>query len=123
VISVSGASWKVERVTCAVDCGTVVDLEGAIAQIRSGILFGLNAAMNGAITIKDGRVEQSNFHDYPLLRINEAPQINVHFIPSAEPPTGLGEVGVPPIAPAVANAVFKATGRRLRKLPFTLQAS
>jgi isoquinoline 1-oxidoreductase beta subunit len=90
--------------------------------MESGIVFGLSAALYGAITLKDGRVEQSNFHDYPLLRINEMPQVEVHIASSLEAPGGVGEPGVPPIAPAVANAVFAATGARLRTLPMTPEA-
>jgi isoquinoline 1-oxidoreductase beta subunit len=90
--------------------------------MESGIVFGLSAALYGAITLKDGRVEQSNFHDYPLLRINEMPQVEVHIAPSLEAPGGVGEPGVPPIAPSVANAVFAATGARLRTLPMTPEA-
>jgi len=89
------------------------------AQMESGIVFGLSAALHGAITFKDGRVEQSNFDDYPILRINEMPKVEVYIVPSHEPPGGVGEPGVPPIAPAVANAVFNAKGIRLRKLPMT----
>jgi isoquinoline 1-oxidoreductase subunit beta len=85
-----------------------------------GIAFGLSAALHGAITIKEGRVEQSNFHDYRPLRINEMPQVEVHIVPSLEKPTGVGEPGVPPIAPAVANALAMATGKRLRNLPLVL---
>jgi isoquinoline 1-oxidoreductase beta subunit len=88
--------------------------------MESAVIFGLSAALYGEVTIKDGKVVQSNFHDYPVLRINEAPQIEVVIIPSAEPPEGIGEPGVPPIAPAVANAVFKLTGQRLRSLPLKL---
>ncbi len=85
-------------------------------------IFGLTAALRGKITIKDGAVEQSNFHDYPLLRMNEIPVVEVHVVPSTSSPTGIGEPGTPPIAPAVANAVFAATGSRLRSLPLTLEA-
>ena len=85
--------------------------------MESGIVFGLSAALHGAITFKNGRVEQSNFHNYPILRMNEMPKVEVYIMSSQEPPGGVGEPGVPPIAPAVANAVFNATGIRLRKLP------
>lgn len=85
--------------------------------MEMGITLGLTAALNGEITLENGRVQQSNFADYHLLRMNEAPAIEVHIVPSAEPPQGIGEMGVPPIAPAVANAVFAATGKRLRRLP------
>jgi isoquinoline 1-oxidoreductase beta subunit len=87
--------------------------------MESGIVFGLTAALYGAITFRNGRVEQSNFHDYPMLRMKDMPKVEVHIVPSSEPPGGVGEPGVPPIAPAVANAVFAATGTRLRRLPFS----
>jgi isoquinoline 1-oxidoreductase beta subunit len=87
-------------------------------QIEGAIVFGLTAALYGKITLKDGRVEQGNFHDYPLLRSNEMPRVEVHIVASTEKPGGIGEPGTPPIAPAVANALFAATGKRLRSLPF-----
>jgi isoquinoline 1-oxidoreductase beta subunit len=108
---------KVHRVVCAIDCGMVVNPDIIKAQMESAIVFGLTAALKGEITIKNGRVEQSNFHNYPLLRIDEMPEIVVAIVPSQENPGGVGEPGTPPIAPAVANAVFKATGKRLRRLP------
>ncbi|MCW3480338.1 xanthine dehydrogenase family protein molybdopterin-binding subunit [Neisseriaceae bacterium JH1-16] len=111
-------SFKVDRVVCAVDCGLAINPDVIKAQMEGGIGFGLAAALHGAITLKDGVVEQSNFHDYQVLRINEMPAVEVHIVPSAEKPTGVGEPGVPPIAPAVANAVFAATGHRIRTLPF-----
>jgi isoquinoline 1-oxidoreductase beta subunit len=89
-------------------------------QLESGVIFGLSAALSGEITLKDGKVEQQNFDTYPVLRMNQVPQIDVVIIKSAEAPTGVGEPGTPPIAPAVANAVFALTGRRLRKLPLRL---
>jgi len=111
-------SFSVDRVVCAVDCGMAINPSIVRAQMEGGIGFGLTAALYGAITLKEGRVEQSNFNDYPLLRIHEMPQVEVHIVPSVANPTGVGEPGVPPIAPAVANALFAATGKRLRKLPF-----
>ena len=87
-------------------------------QIEGAIVYGLSAALHGEITLDKGRVMQSNFNDYPPLRLSEMPQVDVHIIASGEPPTGIGEPGVPPIAPAVANAVFKLTGKRLRRMPF-----
>ncbi len=90
----------------------------ARAQIEGGILFGLSAALYGKITFKDGRVEQSNFHDYPVLRMDEAPRVHVKVMVTENKPGGIGEVGLPPVAPAVANALFKLSGRRLRELPF-----
>jgi isoquinoline 1-oxidoreductase beta subunit len=113
-------SFTVDRVVCAVDCGLVVNPDVVRAQMEGGIGFGLSAALYGKITLKDGEIEQSNFHDYPVLRINEMPKIEVHMVPSTEKPTGVGEPGVPPIAPAVANALAAATGQRLRNLPLKL---
>ena len=107
----------VDRVVCAVDCGTVVNPDTVAAQIEGGIVFGLTAALKSGITIKDGRVEQSNYHDHPILRIDEMPLIEVHILASDRRPAGIGEMGVPPIAPAVANAVYAATGKRIRHLP------
>jgi len=107
----------VHRVTCAMDCGTVVNPDTVQAQIQSGVIFGVTAALYGEISLKSGRVEQSNFDNYQMLRINEAPAIEVHVIKSSEPPGGMGEAGTSGIVPAVANAVFAATGKRLRKMP------
>jgi isoquinoline 1-oxidoreductase beta subunit len=115
-------SFKVDRVVCAIDCGIAVNPDVIRAQMEGGIGYGLSAALHGAITLKNGRVEQSNFNEYIPLRINEMPKIEVHIVPSREKPTGVGEPGVPPIAPAVANAVFAATGKRLRNLPLQLTA-
>jgi isoquinoline 1-oxidoreductase beta subunit len=109
---------KVDRVVCAVDCGTAVNPDIIKAQMEGGIGFGLGAALYGAITLKDGRVEQSNFNDYRVLRMNEAPKVEVYIVPSTEKPTGVGEPGVAPVGPAVANAVFAATGKRLYVFPF-----
>ena len=113
-------TFRVDRVVCAVNCGLAVNPDNVRAQMEGGIGFGLSAALYGAITIRDGGVEQSNFHDYPVLRINEMPAIEVHIVASTDKPTGVGEPGVPPIAPAVANALAAATGKRLRKLPLSL---
>jgi isoquinoline 1-oxidoreductase beta subunit len=110
---------KLHRVVCAVDCGRIVNPDTIKAQMESGITFGLSAALYGAITLKDGRVEQGNFNDYPLVRMPVMPKVEVHIISSSEPPGGVGEPGVPPIAPAVANALFAATGTRVRSLPMT----
>lgn len=111
---------KVHKVTCAVDCGIVVNPDNVITQLQSAIIFGLTAALTGEIEIENGRVKQSNFHDTPHLRINQAPEIEVHLVKNAEMIGGVGEIGVPPIAPAVANAIFAATGKRVRKLPIRL---
>jgi isoquinoline 1-oxidoreductase subunit beta len=102
----------VERVVCAVDCGTPINPDVIAAQMEGGIGFGLGAALYGAITLREGRVEQSNFNNYRVLRMNEMPKVEVHIVPSDEPPTGVGEPGVAPLGPAVANAIFAATGKR-----------
>jgi isoquinoline 1-oxidoreductase beta subunit len=114
---------RVRRVVCAVDCGTVVNPDTVRAQIQSGIIFGLTAALRGEITLKGGRVEQSNFHDYPMLRMNEAPAIEVHIVKSSEAPGGMGETGTSAVSPALTNAIFAATGKRIRKLPVANQAA
>jgi isoquinoline 1-oxidoreductase beta subunit len=119
-VSVEGKEIRVHRVVCAVDCGLVVNPNIAAQQVEGAVLFGLSAALAGEITIKDGRVEQSNFGDYRVLRMAEAPLVEPILVPSAEPPEGMGEPAVPPVAPAVANAVFKLTGQRLRSLPLRL---
>jgi isoquinoline 1-oxidoreductase beta subunit len=110
-------SVRVQRVVCAVECGTVVNPGMVKEQMEGGIVFGLTAALKADITIENGRVRESNFHDYPLLRMDEMPAVEVHIVPSEGPPSGVGEMGVPPTAPAVANAIFAATGKRIRKLP------
>ena len=111
---------KVHNVWAAVDCGEVVNPDNAAAQIEGGVIFGMSAALFNGITIRDGRVEQSNFTDYPMPKLADAPRITVEFIRSDAPMGGLGEPGVPPIAPAIANAVFAATGKRLRTLPLKI---
>jgi isoquinoline 1-oxidoreductase beta subunit len=117
-VSVSPAGEvRVHRVVCAVDCGRFVNPNIIKAQMESGIVFGLTAALHGEITFKNGRVEQGNFNDYPLLRMNEMPLVEVHIVSSKEKSGGIGEPGVPPIAPAVANAIFAVTGKRIRRLP------
>jgi isoquinoline 1-oxidoreductase subunit beta len=108
---------RVRRVVCAVDCGTVVNPDTVRAQIQGAIMFGITAALYGEITVKDGRVEQTNFDTYQILRINEAPAIEVHIVQSPEAPGGMGEAGTSAVVPAVTNAIFAATGKRLRKLP------
>lgn len=110
-------SVRVHRVVCAMDCGTVVNPDTVQAQLQSGVMFGVTAALYGEITLKNGRVEQANFDSYRMLRINEAPAVEVHLVKSAEPPGGMGEAGTSGIVPAIANAVFAATGKRLRKMP------
>lgn len=108
---------RVHKVVCAIDCGKIVNPDTIKAQMESGIVFGLSAALQGEITFKNGRVEQSNFNDYPLLRMNEMPLVEVYIVSSEEKSGGVGEPGVPPIAPAVCNAIFRITGKRIRRLP------
>jgi isoquinoline 1-oxidoreductase beta subunit len=118
----SDGAVRVRRVVCAVDCGTVVNPDTVQAQIQSAIMFGITAALHGKITLKDGRVEQTNFDTYQMLRMNEAPAVEVHIVQSREPPGGMGEAGTSAIAPAVTNAIFAATGKRLRQLPIDTAA-
>lgn len=108
---------RVHRVVCAIDCGVTVNPDTIKAQMEGGIVYGLTAAFYGNIEIENGRVKQSNFHDYPMLRINEMPVVEVYIMQSKEDPGGIGEPAVPPIAPAVTNAVFAGTGKRIRSLP------
>ena len=107
----------VHKITCAIDPGRVINPDTVSAQMESGIVYGLSMAFHGAITFKQGRVEQGNFDDYPVLRINEMPEVEVDIIESGAEMGGVGEPGVPPTAPAVANAIFRATGKRIRRLP------
>ncbi|TPI76335.1 xanthine dehydrogenase family protein molybdopterin-binding subunit [Mesorhizobium sp. B2-8-9] len=108
---------RVRRVVCAVDCGIVVNPNTVEAQIQGAVMFGITAALHGEITVTDGRVEQTNFDTYKMLRIDEAPSVEVHLVPSSEAPGGMGEAGTSCIVPAVTNAIFAATGKRMRKLP------
>src|SRR5216683_2165317 len=108
---------RVHRVVCAMDCGTVVNPDTVQAQLQSGIIFGATAALYGEITLKSGRVEQTNFDTYQMLRMNETPSIEIHIVKSTEPPGGMGETGTSAIVPAIANAIYAATGKRLRKMP------
>ncbi|MCL6693305.1 xanthine dehydrogenase family protein molybdopterin-binding subunit [Pseudomonas sp. R3.Fl] len=110
-------SFRIDRVVCAVDCGLAINPDVIRAQMEGGIGYGLAMALHSAITLKEGVVEQSNFHDFQVLRINEMPAVEVHIVPSSEAPTGVGEPGVPPAAPALANALAAATGKRIRNLP------
>lgn len=119
-VSLVDGKVKVHRVVCAVDCGMTVNPEIVRRQMESAIIFGLSAALYGKITIKGGRVEQGNFHDYPVVRMNETPQVEVHIVPSGEKPGGVGEPGTPPIAPAICNALFALTGKRIRSLPIAV---
>jgi isoquinoline 1-oxidoreductase beta subunit len=113
---------RVRRVVCAVDCGTAVNPDTVQAQVQSGVIFGITAALYGEIGLKNGRVQQSNFDTYQMLRMNEAPAIEVHIVQNSEPPGGMGECGTSLIVPAVANAIFAATGKRLRKMPVDVAA-
>ncbi|AMV49007.1 xanthine dehydrogenase family protein molybdopterin-binding subunit [Paraburkholderia caribensis] len=112
---------KVDRVVCAVDCGTAINPDVIAAQIEGGIGFGLGAALYGAITLKDGRVEQNNFDGYRVLRIDAMPKVEVHIVASTQAPTGIGEPGVAPVGPAVANAIFAATGKRVYAMPLSTE--
>jgi len=111
---------RVHRVVCALDCGLVVNPDIVRAQIEGAVVYGLSAALKGEITLKSGRVEQGNFNDYPILTMEEMPVVESHLIASRESPGGVGETALPPIAPAVANAIFAATGKRIRRLPMRL---
>jgi len=102
---------------CAVDCGRIVNPDIVSAQIESGVVYGIGAALWGEATLKNGRIEQSNFHNYRVLRMNEAPTIEVHLVRNSEAPGGIGEPGISATAPALGNAIYAATGKRLRKLP------
>ena len=112
-----GDQVRVHRVTCAIDCGLIVNPDGVKAQVESAIVFALSAALYGEIDLEDGVAKQSNFDDYPLLRFDSTPRMDVVLVPSREPPSGIGEAAVPHAAPAVFNAIFAATGRRVRRLP------
>jgi isoquinoline 1-oxidoreductase subunit beta len=119
-VGVDGGRIRVHRMVCAIDCGVCVNPLGVKAQMESGVAFGLSAALHGELTMKEGRVQESNFHDYRILRIHEMPKVEVHIVASREKSGGAGEPGTPPVAPAVANAVFALTGKRLRELPLRL---
>jgi isoquinoline 1-oxidoreductase subunit beta len=118
VSAAEDGAYHIERLTCAVDCGQPVNPLSLRAQVEGGLLWGLSAALYGRVTIGQGRVQQSNFHDYRVLRINEAPEMNIHLVDSRAAPGGIGEPCVPLVAPAVANALRAATGVRIRSLPF-----
>ena len=118
-ISVEGGRVRVHKVTCVIDCGQIVNPRIVESQLESGIVFGLSAALWGEITFHAGRAQQQNFHQYRVLRLSETPEIDVHVIPSEGPPGGVGETGVPPVAPALCNAIFAATRKRLRSLPIS----
>ncbi len=116
-VSVEQGKLRVHRVVCAVDCGHVVNPAGVAQQIQSGIVYGLSGSLKGSITFEHGRVQQGNFNHYDVLRINEMPVVEVYIVPSQAAPGGIGEASTPSIVPAVANAIFAATGKRLRTLP------
>jgi isoquinoline 1-oxidoreductase subunit beta len=116
-VSVDDGRLRVRRIVCAVDCGIVVNPSGVEAQIEGGIAFGLSTVLGGEITLKGGRVEQGTYRDYPVVRIDQMPVVEIHIVPSEASPTGMGEPPVPPVAPAVVNALFAATGKRVRRLP------
>jgi len=118
-VSVEDGQIRVHRVVCAVDCGVAVNPDNVRAQIEGGIGFGLGAILQEEITLTDGSVDQGNYDAYLPLRIDAMPAVEVHILPSDAAPTGVGEPGVPPIGPAVANAVAAATGKRIRDLPFS----
>ncbi len=122
-VTVKGNEFKIDRVVAAVDCGQIVNPESVRSQTEGAIIFGLSAALKNEITIKNGAVEQTNFDGYDPIRISEAPPIEVHLVINREEPGGMGEPGLPPIAPAVANAIFAASGQRLRRLPFRLKSA
>ncbi len=119
-VSIEKGKVRVHRVVTAVDCGRVVNPAGIVQQMQSAIVYGLSAALRGNITIDRGRVQQTNFHQYEPLRMDEMPVVEVHIVPSTNPSGGIGEVGTPAIAPAVTNAIFAATGKRIRRLPIVL---
>ena len=119
-VSIKGTQIIVHKVTAAIHCGMVVNPGIVRDQVEGGIIYGLTAALHGEITLVDGVIQQSNFHNYPMLRMADAPEVEVHIVESQEHPAGVGEPGLPPLAPAVANAVFKASGQRLRDLPLRL---
>ena len=118
-VTVSGSGVKVNRMVCAVDCGIAVNPDGVIAQIQGGLIFGLSVVLYGSTTFKNGRVTQGNFHDYQMVRIGDTPKIEVHMVASKENPGGVGELSTAAVAPSVLNAVFSATGKRLRNYPVT----
>ena len=121
-LSVQGAAVRIHRIYCAAECGTVVNPDILKAQIEGGVIFALSAALYGVITIENGRVKQSNFNDFPLMPLKDAPEIQTSILPSTLAPGGAGELSVPPTAPAVTNAIYVATGQRIRTLPVNLNA-
>lgn len=121
-VSIEGDRVRVHKVTCAADCGQIIHPGIVEAQLSGSVIAGLTAALYGEITIEKGRVKQGNFNDYRLMRMREMPEISVHIVPNHEEPGGVGEPAVPPIAPAVANALFALTGKRIRRLPIRMES-
>ena len=119
-VSKQGKGVKIEKVVSVIDCGMTVNPNNVIAQTEGNIVMGLTAAIKNGITFKDGKAEQTNFHQYNVMRINEMPKTEVHIIQNQEAPSGVGEPGLPPIAPALCNAIFNLTGKRVRTLPFEI---
>ena len=119
-VSLERGQPRIHRVVCAIDCGTVVNPQIVAQQMEGAVVFGLTAALHGRIDIREGVVQQGNFPDYAMLRLASSPQVETWIVPSERPPAGVGEPGVPPLAPAVAGALFSLTGRRFRSLPFEL---
>ena len=122
-ISANSATIKVDHVVAAVDCGVAINSDIVTAQIEGAIGFALSTALRNQVTLNKSMVEQSNFDDYEPTRMRKMPKVEVHIVRSTEPPSGIGEPGVPPLAPAIGNAIFAATGKRLRSLPFNLGAT
>jgi isoquinoline 1-oxidoreductase beta subunit len=120
-VEIRDSKVLVRRVVCAVDCGMAINPDNIAAQMEGGIAFGLTAALKAGVTLENGHIKESNFHDCPLLPFDEMPKVEVYLIESSTTPTGIGEMGVPPVAPAVANAVFDATGVRVRHLPIKME--
>jgi isoquinoline 1-oxidoreductase subunit beta len=121
-VSVDNGEVKVRRVVVAADLGRMVNPDTVLAQIQSSVIFGMSAALLHQATLRNGRIEQTNFHDFPVARMNQAPQIDIVLVPSTEKPGGIGEPATALIGPAIANAVFAATGKRIRTLPITAAA-
>jgi isoquinoline 1-oxidoreductase beta subunit len=119
-VSVEQGKPRVHKITCAIDCGTVINPEIVEQQMESAIAYGLSAALYGEVQVSEGQIVQKNFNDMPMLRIDEMPEVEVVIMPSTAAPEGVGEPGTPPVAPAVANALFNLTGKRLRSLPLKL---
>ncbi len=113
----SAGAVKLRHIVAAIDCGQPINPDGIVAQVQSGVIFGLTAAFYGKVTVENGRVMQSNFHDYPILRMHEVPRFDVHVIANTEKPGGIGEIGTTLPGPALVNAIHAATGKRIRHLP------